>query len=150
MSGQTGNKNDRKPTKGEPRTVGKVPHNFGWDGTERRRHERFNVSWNGTLERESSGITASLEVKVADISEGGCCIHLTGPFGGIDRQTLLSAESSLAMTLFSSKGVLTLTVEVRWHMPVGADYYAAGLQFLNLTARDRAVLLAAIEELRRR
>jgi hypothetical protein len=150
MARNAGKKGDSGSSKDASVDLRKVPHNFGWDGTERRKNQRFCVNWNGTLEQVSSDIRAELEVRVTDVSEGGCCIHIKGPFGGSDRQTLMSAECPLALTLFSPKGVLTLTVEVRWHMPVGADYYAAGLQFLTLTARERSLLLSAIEELRGR
>lgn len=147
----------RHPERGKkPGDTVDVPHvdkrlarRFGWDGTERRQHPRFAVQWNGVLERASSESLDSAEVRLSDVSEGGCCIFLRNPPGGPDQRAMLVSERPLTLRMFVPGSVVSAQVEIRWYMPIDNDAHAAGLQFLQMSARDRAFLAAALQNLAR-
>lgn len=132
-----------------PHVDKKLARRFGWDGTERRQHPRLAVQWNGVLEHLSPESLDSAEVRLSDVSEGGCCIFLRNPPGGPDQRAMLVVEGPLTLRMFVPGAVLSAQVEIRWYMPIDNDAYAAGLQFLQMSARDRALLLAALQNLGR-
>ncbi len=127
----------------------KLAQSFGWDGTERRQHPRFRVRWGGVLDRTSSDFPMSAEVRLSDVSEGGCCIFFRRQSQGPDPGIFFASAGPLSLKMFSPSGMLISLVEVRWYMPIEEDAYAAGLQFLSMSSRDRSILHAAIQELGR-
>lgn len=127
----------------------RLAHNFGWDGTDRRHHPRFNVRWNGVLERASSESRQSFEVRLSDVSEGGCCIFLRTDPALPNVGNFFVSDSPLNLKMFLPSGEVSAQVVIRWYMPIGDDAYAAGMQFLMIAPRHLSRLRKAIQEMGR-
>jgi len=118
-----------------------------YDGAERRKDRRFKVNWSGMLEKISSASRASIKVRVLNISEGGCCIHIDGPSSDLGDLSILCSEGRFELTLFPHEMIPRIAVEVRWYMPFGEGRYGAGLEFTSISGRNRSLLLAALRKL---
>ncbi len=117
-----------------------LAEHVGWDGQERRRHERLKVNWKGVLtgSRWKSGRT--VDVQVLNVSEGGCCINLRRSPSDPDSVSVLGAEERLNLNMYAPGAVLSSVVEVRWYVPVHEEVYSAGLEFVAMNFRDRSIL----------
>jgi hypothetical protein len=127
----------------------RLAHNFGWDGTERRHHPRFNVRWNGALERASSDSRQSFQVRLSDVSEGGCCIFLRTDPALPNVGNFFVSDSPLNLKMFLPSGEVSAQVVIRWYMPIEDNAYAAGMQFLMIAPRHFSRLRKAIQEIGR-
>jgi hypothetical protein len=98
----------------------------------RRKHPRLNVALQGRLERHG----VHHQVRVTNLSEGGCFIETTVPVRRGERVHLVIHLSSVAS--------LTAAADVV-HAPAGG----AGLMFIDLDPDSRAILESAWTQLAR-
>lgn len=126
---------------------GSLAESMSWDGSERRRHRRLGVDWKGGLVQTSSRARARMDVRVVNISEGGCCVHIDPSPDGEDRSFILGAEERFGFTLAAPDGVVKSVVEVRWYVPSRNHTYVAGLEFVAMSQADRSILRSAIRKL---
>lgn len=97
---------------------------------------------------QTSGRTgARMDVRVVNISEGGCCVHIDPSPAGEDWSFILGTEERLGFTLAVPGGVVKSVVEVRWYVPSRNDNCVAGLEFVAMSQGDRSILCSAIRNL---
>jgi hypothetical protein len=126
-----------------------ITDDLSWDGFERRKHRRFHVDWLGVLGRSSSTHRSAMDVRVFNVSEGGCCIHIDPSAAGQDSPWILGTEERLSLKLHVPGATLNAAVEVRWYMPVHSGIHGAGLEFISMSPKDRSVLVAALRSVSR-
>lgn len=88
-----------------------------------------------------------MDVRVVDISEGGCCVHIVPTSSGSDWSFILGVEDRFSLILTVPGGVVKSIVEVRWYVPSQTHTYVAGLEFVGMSQRDRSLLGLAIRNL---
>lgn len=133
---------------GEGQSIDRLPLDIlTWDGTERRKHLRFKVKWNGTLESVSSKSQARIQVRLMDISEGGCCIRLDRRSSGSILFSELGLHDRFELTVYLNGAMARILVEVRWYMPVSDGVYGAGLEFITMTKATRSLIQIALQRL---
>ncbi|NTV42607.1 MAG: PilZ domain-containing protein [Deltaproteobacteria bacterium] len=116
-----------------------------WDGAERRRHPRIRVKWNGILECPNSRMKT--QVRLSDVSEGGCCVRMDRLPPGSHRFGEQGLQERLELTLFLGGAMSRIVVEVRWYIPVCEGVYGAGLEFISMTRGTRLLLQTALQKL---
>ncbi|NLI83468.1 MAG: PilZ domain-containing protein [Deltaproteobacteria bacterium] len=120
---------------------------LAWDGTERRKHPRYKVRWSGILESTSDESRERVPVRLSDISEGGCCVHVDRSSWGGSKMPELGLQERFELTLFLDDMAPKFLVEVRWYIPTCEAMYGAGLEFVSMARRSRSILEAALRRL---
>lgn len=130
---------------GEGRSIDRLPLDIlTWDGSERRKHPRLKVKWNGTLESASPGSQARIQVRLTDISEEGCCIRVDRGSSGSILFSELGCHDRFELTVYLNAALARVLVEVRWYMPLSDGVYAAGLEFVSMTRATRSLIQTAL------
>ncbi len=117
---------------------------LSWDGAERRKHPRFRVKWNGILESPNSQV--KIQVRLSDVSEGGCCVCMDRLPSGSYRFAEQGLQERLELTLFLGGVISRIVVEVRWYIPICEGFYGAGLEFISMTRGTRLLLQTALQK----
>ncbi len=133
---------------GEGQSIDRLPLEIlTWDGTERRKHPRFKVKWNGILESASSNSQAKIPVRLMDISEGGCCIRVDRRSSGSSLFSELGLHNRFELTVYLNAAMARILVEVRWYMPLSEGVYGAGLEFIWMSKSTRSLIQLAFQRL---
>jgi hypothetical protein len=130
---------------GNSQSTDRLPTDLlSWDGAERRKHPRFRVKWNGILESPNSRV--KIQVRLSDVSEGGCCVRMDRLPSGSYRFGEQGLQERLELTLFLGGVISRIVVEVRWYIPICDGFYGAGLEFISMTRGTRLLLQTALQK----
>jgi len=121
---------------------------FKW--IERRRHRRYNVSWNAQLGVIFPDFQGEIKIKVANFSNSGALL-LSEQIYLENRHLFITDQSpELIIKIDSPRGPLTLKSNIHWYRwSVEKNLFEVGVEFIKMVKEDEATVNQLIADLKK-
>jgi hypothetical protein len=114
---------------------------------ERRRSERFNVSWTGTLTCYFPGHMEDIEIKVVEISTGGARLEVKSLEVGQNHLVLGSETSRFTLKVSLPEYAVSVPIRIIWYSTAQEKHvFNLGVLFLETSTEVRGTIGRIVQD----